>query len=198
MMKKLISVVVLSVFVLTGSLVAAGVGKGQLNAVSQHLDFVFRTLPLFEANRIGPTYAAIRGASVLVHSPNPAVRFKHPVDGQTVSNRFIFEMGLENWIFRPDKATNPLTNFADGTKELNTGHLHVWIYNYDTGQQVGFLGAGSNYVKVGINQVNTTQQTLPPGRYKAYVVLQDHDHMVPTQSTAPLLPGIDTVVFTVQ
>ena len=188
----LICVALLSITLFTGARSSAPPG------LYQRLDQAIRQLTTYEPTKEGPGFAAVRGASVLPNPANPGVKFQYPVDGQSVPFGFVFEMRLQNWDFRPDLATNPLTNFADGTKELQTGHLHVWIYNYDTGEQVGFLGAGSNYVRVGLGQVNTAQQKLPPGRYKAYVVLQDHDHMVPTQTRAPARPGFDAVVFTVQ
>ena len=139
-MKKLISVVLLAGFICAGSLVAYGQGRGQLNAVYQQLNFVFRTLPLFEYNRIGPTYDLIRGSSAITNGITPYVRFTYPTDGQTISgNGIVLRAFVANWVVDPSRAVSARTQFANGKRERNIGHTHVWIYD-PQGNEVKFTG----------------------------------------------------------
>ena len=162
------------------------------------IDAMFRFVLLYEPDRIGPVHNKIRGSSDITNPANPAVKITYPSDGETVPTLFSMQIALENWQFAPDRAVNPQTNYADGTRERQIGHTHVWFFNYDTGEQVLFLGAGSNFAKLGATGLITGQLNLPPGRYKAYISLQNHDHTVANQASAAALPPADAVAFIVQ
>ena len=202
-MKKLISVVLLAGFVCAGSL-AYGQdarslwGRGRVpQGLYRAIDGMFRIVSRYESDRIGPLYNKIRGSSAITNTVTPYVRFTYPTDGQTISgNGIVLRAFVANWVIDPSKAVSAGTQFANGTRERNTGHTHVWIYD-PQGNEVKFTGA-SGLLPCGVNEVASAPFNLPPGTYKAYVTLQNHDHTVAIPGGARTLPPINTVLFTVQ
>lgn len=175
-------------------------GSGQQQSVVSLLRNAFRRLVRIEPDREGPIYDGIRGNVVVVNPLNPAVEFVTPFDGEILDadEDIVIEVDIANWLVDPFKATPAATEFAIGKQEHQTGHTHVWIYDMDTGERVRFTGA-SGLLPTGDGGIHvSTAFTLPPGVYKAYVSLQNHDHTVATQSSAQSLPPIDAVAFVVE
>ena len=164
-------------------------------ALEKALDLIVQ----IEPDQEGALHDEMRGAGAIIHDPSPTVVFVDPLDGDdlTEGEPIVLTVDIANWIVDPSKATNAATEFAIGKQEHNTGHTHVWIYNMDTGARVRFTGA-NGLLPTGVGGLHTSAPfTLPVGRYKAYVQLQNHDHTAAYPATAPTLPGIDSLIFTV-
>ena len=116
-------------------------------------------------------------------SPAPGEQFSlsEYVDGIPVI------LALTEWDFRPDLAVNAGTQFANGNRVPNQGHLHVWIED-EAGNVAVFLGANAREEQF---------VTLEPGTYKLYAQLQNNDHTAQIQPAAPVRPAFDAVSLTV-
>jgi len=142
------------------------------------------TITAFEPTKEGPGSRAMRGAAQLKHPLAPGIKI---TSGTVFDGAFTIE--LANWSFRPDKATNPRDNFADGTQEQNEGHLHGWVFN-EAGEQIRFYGATAFLD-------GTQTDTFEPGRYRLFVQLQNHDHTPTIPPMAPDFPAVDAIEFDV-
>lgn len=166
---------------------------------SKNLDDALALMAQVEPNREGPLHDKARGATVIIHSPNPEAIIVSPVDDDELDGGQPITLYVEinNWHVHPEDATNTGTQFANGHQQHNTGHTHVWIYDLETGERVRFTGA-TGLTEVGDTGIFASAPfTLPPGRYKAFVQCQNDDHTPPVQATPQSLPAIDTAVFTV-
>jgi hypothetical protein len=168
---------------------------GNATSAMRLLENAFATMAGLEPLRDGPLHAYARGMSVIRHNPSPTVQFVEPLDGGEFQGYVAVE--INNWLVDPSKATNAATQFANGTQEPHVGHTHVWIFDQETGARVRFTGANGLLLNPDTGLHESADFTLPPGVYKAYVQLQNHDHTAAIPATAPSFPGIDAVVFTV-
>ncbi len=178
-------------------LLLAGMGTlayGQsANSAFTLLANAFKTMVKLEPLREGPLHDSVRGQGVITHGPSPTVKFVEPPDGGAFQG--YVAVNVTNWVVDPSKAVSAGTQFANGHQERNTGHTHVWIYDLATGAQVRFTGAAGLLYNASTGRHESALFSLPPGWYKAYVQLQNHDHTAAIPASAPTLPGIDTVVF---
>ncbi len=158
------------------------------------LRVAFRKIAKEEPMREGPLHDATRGSVALVHGPdNPGLSVVEPAEMGEFDG--LFEVEMYNWIPRPNLATNPIEEFANGFQERNTGHVHGWVFN-QASEQVRFYGAGS-LVFHPVGDRFYVEDSFPPGVYKAYFQLQNHDHTPPIQARAPDFPAITSVTFIV-
>ncbi len=190
--RKAISMACLGL-VLIGTVTVAFAGNA--NSARQLLVNAFKTMAQLEPEREGPLHDYVRGNSVLKHTPSPTVRFVMPLDGEEFPG--FLAADIINWEVDPSKATSAATQFANGYQERNIGHSHIWVFNMESGQQVRFTGANSLLYDTNSGHYVSQTFTLPPGTYKAFVQLQNHDHTAAIPATAPTFPGIDSVIFTV-
>jgi len=148
-------------------------------------------MELYEPSKEGEISNKMRGASQMVHGPNPGIVVHSPANLGEWDGEFV--LSFKNWDYQPDRATNPVMAFANGFQEKNTGHVHGWVFN-EAGEQVRFYGAagaefdGTFYVK---------PDGFAPGEYTAYFQLQNHDHTPAIQANAPAFPSIRAVTFIV-
>lgn len=142
--------------------------------------------------RQGPIHNRMRQASQIVHGPNPAIEIIEPAPYSEFTGEFV--LAFDNWDYRPERATNPQTQFANGFQERNTGHVHGWVFD-EFGNQIRFYGAagtifdGTFYIK---------PDDFPPGSYIAYFQLQNHDHTPAIQVNAAAFPSMQAVTFFVE
>ena len=193
-MKKFVRVV--CVGLLLAGLGTLAYGDNATSAMQRLLE-AFRTMVELEPTREGPLHDLVRGASVIKHTPNPAVQFVVPLDLEEFPVPGYLAVDIQNWSVHPEDATPPATHFANGHQQRNTGHTHVWIFDLDTGALVRFTGADGLLYNPDSGRYESALFTLAPGTYKAFVQLQNHDHTPAVQATAPLFPGIDSVIFVV-
>lgn len=193
-MRRIFAIVVL--LLITTSLFAK-----KKDSLSLLITDLFKQLSRVEPVREGKHYDSIRGQTVLINPLNPSAIFFFPGDGAVLSTStpIIIRVKIENWIVDPAKATSASTQFAVGKQEYQTGHTHVWIYNQETGERVRFTGANGLLEAdgCGCGCHGSVPFFLPPGYYKAYVSLQNHDHTLAVQSSAQSLQAFDAVVFQV-
>lgn len=147
---------------------------------------------------------------------NPQANMVWPYPGGPQCDFFVVE--TKNFNYKPELATNPVTDFAVGVDvngdplPPNEGHLHGWVFQLDRwgrpirgdgdfptpGSYLRFYGAGgADFVGNSERGYYILQDRLPRGRYRAYFQLQKNDHTALQQQTAPSLPGIVSVDFRV-
>jgi hypothetical protein len=146
-------------------------------------------LPVIEPLREGQVSNRMRDLSQIKHAPNPGIEIVEPGPYEPWGGEFV--LTFNNWDYKPERATNPVTQFANGFQELNTGHVHGWVFN-EFGQQVRFYGAAGTTFD-GIFYIKPDD--FPPGQYIAYFQLQNHDHTPAIQENAPAFPSIQSVSF---
>jgi hypothetical protein len=131
----------------------------------------------------------MRASSQIIHAPNPGIEIIEPQPYEPWNGEFV--LTFDNWDYQPERATNPQTQFANGFQEMNTGHVHGWVFN-EFGQQIRFYGAagttfdGTFYIK---------PDEFPPGQYIAYFQLQNHDHTPAIQVNAAAFPSMQSISF---
>lgn len=191
-------------FIAMGVLIAAVSAKekppkppkpAQPPKIEQELMRVLEKVAEAEPDGVGPYHDALRGAGRIINNPTPAIVVSFPEDGSEIVGTFVIEAFINNWIVDPSRATSAGTEFAVGHQEPAIGHTHVWIYDMDTGDRVYFSGA-SGLLPTG-DAYASNPVSLPPGRYKLYTVLQNHDHVMAIPSNAQALPPVDAVAFSV-
>jgi hypothetical protein len=148
-------------------------------------------LAFLEPNREGPLHDSVRGATAVVSAINPSLEVLHPCDGEVFDGAFL--VSINDFEYRPDLATVPSTQFANGFQERNRGHVHGWVFD-ETGRQIRFYGAAGTTFEDGIY---IKPDSFSPGVYKAYFQLQNHDHTPVIQRNAPAFPAIVSTVFVV-
>ncbi len=167
-------------------------------AAEQLLRNALRHIVELEPDREGPLHDTMRGAGALVNTPNPAVRFVMPADGEEFPGFLAVE--IDNWEVDPSKATNGAREFVIGYQERGIGHTHVWVFrnpSLPNDAPVRFTGANGLLLDPVSGLYMSQPFTLPPGEYKAFVQLQNHDHAGALPASAPSFPGVDSVIFTV-
>lgn len=152
---------------------------------------VVSLLAVIEPTREGRFSDRLRGNTAIVSDPNPSITVLSPSDGGEWGGEFL--VGIEDFDYQPDLATNPMEAFANGYQERNRGHIHGWVFD-ENGEQIRFYGAAGTTFSDG---VYIKPDDFPPGRYRAFFQLQNHDHTPVTQANAPAFPAIDAVVFDV-
>ena len=99
-------------------------------------------------------------------SPSHAkVYFITPVDGQTVSSKFIVKFGLKGMGVAPA-----------GVDKKNTGHHHILINTDSLPDMHSPLPATDKIKHFGGGQTET-QLTLPAGKHTLQLVLGNHQHI---------------------
>jgi len=162
-----------------------------LSGVLALLSLVIGAMELLEPSREGEISDKMRGASQIIHGPNPGIVVHSPANLGDREGGFV--LSFKNWDYQPSRATNPVAAFANGFQERNTGHVHGWIFN-EAGEQVRFYGAagaefdGTFFVR---------PDEFAPGEYTAYFLLQNHDHTPAIQANASAFPAIRAVTFSV-
>lgn len=144
-----------------------------------------------EPGREGRFHDRIRGETAIVSDENPAITVLSPLDGDLFDGAFV--VGFTAWDYRPDDATNPVTEFANGKQRRNSGHVHGWVFD-ERGEQIRFYGAAGASFE---NDLYQKPDAFPPGEYKAYFALQYDDHTPAIQARAPDFPAIACVSFVV-
>ena len=152
---------------------------------------VVSLLAVIEPTREGRFSDRLRGSTAIVSDPNPSITVLSPADGGEWDGTFL--VAIEDFDYQPDLATNPVEAFANGYQERNRGHIHGWVFTED-GEQIRFYGAAGTTFE---NGVYIKPDDFPPGRYRAFFQLQNHDHSPVTQANAPAFPAIDAVIFEV-
>jgi hypothetical protein len=148
-------------------------------------------LVTFEPTKEGPLNDTMRGATAIVSEVNPSLDILTPRDGEEFEGAFL--VAINDFDYRPDLATIPSTEFANGFQEVNRGHVHGWVFD-EFGNQIRFYGAANTVFEDG---VYIKPDSFAPGLYKAYFQLQYHDHTPVVQATAPAFPAIVSTVFEV-
>lgn len=165
---------------------------GKTTAVLSLLATVVTLSGKLEPMREGPIHDEMRRVSTIVNPLNPGIEIIHPLDGEEFGG--ILEIIMHNWEYVPELAL-PGSRFAEGYREHQRGHNHVWIFDTLTGEQVRFLGAGG-WIETP-DGTHVRPLDLEPGMYKAYFQLQNHDHTPAIQSAAPSFPAMASTIFTV-
>ena len=149
-------------------------------------------LSVIEPAREGRFSDRLRGSTTIVSDPNPSITVLSPADSGVWSGEFI--VGISEFDYQPDLATDPVNAFASGYQEKNRGHIHGWVFD-ESGNQVRFYGAAGTTFE---NGLYIKPDEFPPGRYRAFFQLQNHDHTPLVQASAPAFPAIDAIVFDVE
>ena len=147
---------------------------------------------------------------------NPEIEILLPPDNGTHIG--VFFVQLKNVDYRPDLATDPVTQFAVGTDKngdplkFGEGHIHGWVFKVNATGRIArkdanpspvaylrFYGAGGATV-VGNKNLSyytkfDTLSDLKPGRYRVFFQVQHHDHTAMTQINAPAFPAISSRDF---
>ena len=127
-----------------------------------------------------------------ISTVTPTLEIVTPLDGDPFVGQF--EVSLTDFLYQPDAATNPRTEFANGKQTANAGHVHGWVFDAD-GNQIRFYGAGGASF---VDGVYIKPDQFDPGTYKAYFQLQYDDHTPVIPAIAPDFPAIVSTVFTVR
>lgn len=146
--------------------------------------------------------------------PNPRLQVYWPLPN--AEHNGLFVVIVENFTYKPELATDPVTEFAIGQDSRRKplvsgeGHVHGWVFrrelfgdiersdgDFPTPQDyVRFYGAGgADFYAFGTNGYYVKFDALPPGEYRAYFQLQQNDHTAALQATAPAFPAIASVDF---
>lgn len=119
---------------------------------------------------------------------NESVRIKidPAVNGSFVSNELVFDIFFDNFTYQPDQATALPSQYANGKKESNAGHIHVyatWLGDNSTDPSSPdfwnytnvFLGAGQAVLtEPGV--LETTLSFPALGQWMIFAEAQYADH----------------------
>jgi hypothetical protein len=145
---------------------------------------------------------------------NPELEVRIPFEGGFYPGFFVVE--TRNISYRPELATNPVTQFAVGVDAnndplvQNDGHIHGWVFRLDRfgniirndkGRPVPtsylrfYVAGGAEFFGNEKRGYYYKTDDLPRGRYRAYFQAQQNDHTAMQQATAPAFPAIASVDF---